>query len=320
MSDSNTPAAQSPQWEHVPRDEAKRLWDLTQAGQGNSAEGHAALDDDLADTDDHGPNYKWPIILFLATCVSTYYVQGFVYALGILTILLCHEFGHYIQARRYRVAASLPWFIPMPISPLGTMGAVIGMSGRIPNRKALFDIGISGPLAGLVPALVCCWYGLSWSEAVPIQKFANITMPKILYGDSLLFQWIKQYHFEQLPVGYVIRMHPLALAGWAGIFVTALNLIPIGQLDGGHILYAILRKKSYPITTLLLYGALGWMIISGNYGWMLLVMLLLMSGPTHPPTHNDAIELGTGRTILGWLTLCFIFIGFTPVPIRFYGG
>jgi membrane-associated protease RseP (regulator of RpoE activity) len=318
MSDPNSPAAQSPQWEHVPRDEAKRLWELAQAGHAHSAGGNAVPDDEWAETDDHGPNYKWPIILFLATCASTYFVQGLVYACGILTILLCHEFGHYIQARRYRVAASLPWFIPMPISPLGTMGAVIGMSGRIPNRKALFDIGISGPLAGLVPALVCCWYGVTWSTVAPVPNIQG--MKFIEFGDPLILQWITHWIHGELPPGMHVWIHPLGLAGWAGIFVTALNLIPIGQLDGGHILYAMLRKMSYPITTLLLYGALGWMIISGNYGWMLLVMLLLMSGPMHPPTHNDAIPLGTGRTILGWLTLCFIFIGFTPVPIRFYGG
>ena len=103
-----------------------------------------------------------PLILFLATCASTYAVGGWTYALPVMGILVCHEFGHYIQARRYHVPASLPYFIPFPLSPLGTMGAVIAMRGHMGSRKALYDIGISGPLAGLVPTLVCCLVGLSW--------------------------------------------------------------------------------------------------------------------------------------------------------------
>ena len=307
------PAAHRPpvHWEHIPRDESERLRELAHDG------GVIAEEPSIDDHDDGPPrtawqHLKWPLILFVATCATTYLTGGLAYSAAVVTILLCHEFGHYIQARRYRVPASLPYFIPMPISPLGTMGAVIGMSGRIPNRKALFDIGISGPLAGLGPALLATWVGLQWSTHAPMENFRG---GGLFFNEPLIFDWMAYLRFGPLPETEVIQAHPLAIAGWAGLFVTALNLIPIGQLDGGHILYAMLRKWSYPITTLLLYGTLAAMVFTGNYGWSLMVMLLLLSGPNHPPTHNDAEPLGWGRTILGWVTLSFIIVGFTPVPI-----
>jgi membrane-associated protease RseP (regulator of RpoE activity) len=301
----------SPQWEYIPRDDSERRREFaSEAGLG---------DDSGTSTERHaGPlasrptRLKWPIFLFVATCVSTWLTGGPIYSAAIVTILLCHEFGHYIQARRYHVPASLPYFIPMPFSPLGTMGAVIGMSGRIPNRKALFDIGISGPLAGLGPALFVTWLGLEWSNLAP-----NEAVPRgsLLFNEPLIFDLLAYLKFGAIPDTMFINAHPLALAGWAGIFVTALNLIPIGQLDGGHILYAMLRQWSYPITTLLLYGSLAAMVLTGSYVWLLMVMLLLLSGPNHPPTHDDSQPLGRGRTILGWVTLAFIVVGFTPVPI-----
>ena len=316
MHDSeNDPARprSAPAWEYIPRDDAERARDLAlEAGYGERSPEPENVD--VGARPSRGQSHKWPIILFLGTCLSTFVTGGPVYAAAVLTILLCHEFGHYIQARRYHVPASLPYFIPMPFSPLGTMGAVIAMSGRIPNRKALFDIGISGPLAGLVPALLATWLGLQWSELAPLQAVGR---GAVLFNEPLVFDWLAYLKFGSIPDTMVINAHPLAIAGWAGLFVTALNLIPIGQLDGGHILYAMLRQWSYPITTVLLYGALAAMFLTGNYGWSLMVMLLLFSGPNHPPTHDDAAPLGRGRTILGWLTLAFIFVGFTPVPLSF---
>jgi membrane-associated protease RseP (regulator of RpoE activity) len=294
-------------WEHIPRDDSPRARAFvreTQIGDTN-LETQLEPSQNLTWAD-----VKWPLILFVATCASTYYVQGLVYSIAIMTILLCHEFGHYIQSRRYRVKASLPYCIPMPAPPLGTMGAVISMKSQIPNRKALFDIGISGPLAGLVPALICTIAGLSLSDVQKIPPRGYF-----VFGDPLIIKWITSWFFAKPPEGHDIFLHPLALAGWGGIFITALNLIPIGQLDGGHILYAILRRWSYPITTLLLYGVLAAMVLTGAYGWIIMVILLVMSGPLHPPTQNDSEPLGRGRTILGWATLSFIIIGFTPVPI-----
>lgn len=253
------------------------------------------------------------IILFLATCASTYSVGGLAYAVPMMGILLCHEFGHYIQARRYHVPASLPYFIPMPISPLGTMGAVIGMRGHMGNRKALFDIGISGPLAGLVPTLICCVIGLSWSSVGEIPE--NLSRGSVLmFGEPLLFKGLEYFYFGPLTEGQTVFVHPLAFAGWVGVFLTALNLIPIGQLDGGHVLYALLRDKAHAVAWFLLIAAFVGVIVAQHYEWTLMLFLLVMMGPSHPPTANDDMSLGRGRIILGWLTLAFVIIGFTPTP------
>ncbi len=255
-----------------------------------------------------------PVILFLATCVTTYQVgealagPAILYAAPLMLTLLCHEFGHYLQARRYHVPASLPYFIPLPSPPLGTMGAVIAMRGNMGNRKSLFDIGISGPLAGLVPALICCVVGLQLSNVVPARHGPGE------FGEPLLFKFLAAWLIGPVPEGQTIGAHPLAFAGWVGIFITALNLIPISQLDGGHVLYALLRKKAHIVATILLAAAIVAVLLTQNYGWFLMLFLLVMIGPNHPPTGDDDMPLGTGRTILGWLTLSFVIIGFTPTP------
>jgi membrane-associated protease RseP (regulator of RpoE activity) len=246
------------------------------------------------------------------TCYTTYRAknQGLAYALPVMGILLCHEFGHYLQARRYHVPASLPFFIPMPWGPLGTMGAVIAMRGHMGSRKALYDIGITGPLAGLVPAIICCLVGLRLSTLEDIPRVLN----ESLIGAPPLFQWLSDWIVGPIPPGKLLSLHPIAFAGWVGIFLTALNLIPIGQLDGGHVLYALLRGKAQTIAWLLLAGAFAGVILTRRYEWSLMLMLLLFIGPSHPPTANDEMPLGTGRIILGWLTLAFVLIGFTPRP------
>jgi membrane-associated protease RseP (regulator of RpoE activity) len=255
-----------------------------------------------------------PILLFLLSCASTYYVGGWSYALPVMGILVCHEFGHYIQARRYHVPASLPYFIPFPLSPLGTMGAVIAMRGHMGNRKALFDIGISGPLAGLVPTLICCFVGLSLSSIGP----NNLPRGTVLtLGEPLLFQWLESWYFGPLPPNQTVWLHPLAFAGWVGVFLTALNLFPISQLDGGHVLYAMLRERAHYIAWFLLIAAFGAMAVARRYEWAPILFLLMLFGPSHPPTANDEMPLGRGRFILGWLTLAFVIIGFTPTPLTF---
>jgi Zn-dependent protease len=319
MNSADGPSGRAPQWEHIPRTEADGVLDQIRES-GSAAHGDQHIDEGSIPS---RPKLKWPLILFLVTCYTTFRAgesyygsqsSGFIYAFGVMGILLCHEFGHFIQAVRYRVAASLPIFLPMPWSPLGTMGAVIGMSGRIPNRKALFDIGITGPLAGLVPSLLAVWFGLPYSKLEPIGAIAH---GKAVFMMPPIFAYFTQLRVGLIPPGMMLDEHPIVMAGWAGIFVTALNLIPIGQLDGGHILYAMLRQRSYPITTFLLYAALAAMVLTGNFTWLLLIALLMFSGAQHPPTHDDSMPLGTGRVILGWVTLAFIFVGFTPVPIVF---
>jgi membrane-associated protease RseP (regulator of RpoE activity) len=248
-----------------------------------------------------------PAVLFLLTCYTAFGVGGAAYSFALMLTLVFHEFGHYIQARRYRVPASLPYFIPIPAPPLGTMGAVIGMRGEMGDRRALFDIGISGPLAGLVPALIFTVWGLSLSTVVPKQ-------PTGMLGDPLLFKFLVRQFFGVLPANQDVLLHPLAYAGWVGVLITSLNLMPIGQLDGGHILYAILRRKAHVVAWALLIGAVSAVVLMHSYQWTLMLLLLAFMGPTHPPTANDEVPLGTPRVVLGWLTLAFVIIGFTPTP------
>jgi membrane-associated protease RseP (regulator of RpoE activity) len=238
--------------------------------------------------------------------------NALVYAAAVMTILVCHEAGHFIQAWRYRVYASLPYFIPMPISPPGTLGAVIGMEARVGDRKAIFDIGISGPLAGLVPTLICTIIGIGHLAAAPV------AMPQargLLFGAPILFRWVEQWTLGAVPRGFDIADDPIAFAGWVGLLITSLNLIPIGQLDGGHILYALLRRRAHAVSWLVLLGGIAAMVIFNAKGWIIMAMLLLVIGPQHPPTANDDVPLGWFRVLLGWLTLAFVLIGFTPWPL-----
>jgi Zn-dependent protease len=275
---------------------------------------------------------RWllPSLLFIATCLSTLYVaseyailasgyfegiyQGLLYAVPVMTILVCHEMGHFYLAHRYRVYASLPYFIPMPFSPFGTFGAVIAMEPRSGGRKAIFDIGIAGPLAGLVPTIVFIILGLQRSSfQFPMHGEMN-------FGSSPLFSYLAEWIRGPAPLNQDLNLHPMAFAGWVGLFITSLNLIPIGQLDGGHVLYALLRRNANLVARILLYTALFIVIFNfQSYGsWLpMLVLVFFFIGPNHPPTANDEEPLGIGRTILGWLTLAFILVGFTPIPIVF---
>ena len=254
-----------------------------------------------------------PAVLFLATCVTTYLTGGVAFAVPLMLILTTHELGHFFQVVRYKVPASLPFFIPMPFSPIGTMGAVIGMQAHVGNRKAVYDIGITGPLAGLIPAIACSVIGLGMSEVIEVTARHDVVM----LGEPLLFKLLSFLTFGPLAENQDVLLHPLAYAGWVGIFITGLNLIPIGQLDGGHVLYALLLKRAHRVATFVLLAAMLGVAVFGYWGWSLMLMLLFIMGPKHPPTADDSVPLGTARTILGWLTLGFVVLGFTPQP--FYG-
>jgi membrane-associated protease RseP (regulator of RpoE activity) len=213
------------------------------------------------------------------------------------------------------VPASFPYFLPLPGSPFGTLGAFIVMGPRMGHRKALFDIGITGPLAGLVPTLIFLIVGLHYStfaEPSPHQS-GSFTI-----GAPLLFRFLTHLLVGQPPPGQAVDVGPMAFAGWVGLLITSLNLMPIGQLDGGHVLYALLRQKANRIATLLLYSAVVVVALDFKqlYVWMLMLILLIVMGPVHPPTADDSEPLGVVRTVLGWLTLAFIIIGFTPTPLQ----
>lgn len=259
------------------------------------------------------------VLLFIATLASTTFVglgnppslvNGLSYGVPVMAILLCHEMGHYVMARRYRVPASLPYFIPLPITIFGTLGALIRMKGRIYGRRALFDIGIAGPLAGLAVAIPVTYFGLTLSQ---VQTLADMPSGTYTLGEPLLFRWLTRLALGEIPPDAGTILHPLAFAGWAGLFVTAFNLIPVGQLDGGHVMHALLPRRSYAIGWLALAGLL---LASMRFlGWgVLAALIFILGGPRHPPVASYE-ELGPGRVWLGLLGLILLVLTFTPQPI-----
>jgi membrane-associated protease RseP (regulator of RpoE activity) len=263
-------------------------------------------------------------------------ITGWTFAVPLLAILLCHEFGHYIAARRHRVPASLPYFIPLPFVGLfGTMGAVIGMSGRIRSRNALLDIGAAGPLAGLVVAIPVLFWGIA---ASPVKE----PLDGVIYtqeGQSILYWCLKRVIHGPIPEGSDVFLHPTALAGWAGLLITMLNLIPFGQLDGGHIAYALFGKQQdrYAIwvrRSLLVLFAYNlfvffvpvvmkttdmpwWAALLNSATWLvwygLLGVLAQLGGREHPPFEPG--PLSAGRRIVAWLCLILFVLLFMPTPI-----
>jgi membrane-associated protease RseP (regulator of RpoE activity) len=253
------------------------------------------------------------IILFVLTIGSTYLLGGPWYCLAVMSILLSHEMGHYLMCRKYKVRATLPFFIPLPYAnPFGTMGAVIQMKSPIPSRKALFDIGTAGPLAGLVLTLPAIYFGVQHSEVVETSKIAGSTM---ILGESLLFKYVTKLAIGPIPEGYDISLHALAYAGWAGLFVTALNLLPVGQLDGGHVMYALFGSNAKHVFTLSL---IGFGVCTFFFpGWVLLFALLLFFGYKHPPPVDDFTPLDNGRKFIGAVIFLLFIISFTPIPFKF---
>lgn len=253
-------------------------------------------------------------VLFLATVATTIWAVSPVYAVSLLSILAAHEFGHFFAARRYGVAATLPYFIPMPML-FGTMGAVIRMSPFIPNRKVLFDIAAAGPLAGLVLAVPLSALGVALSDHVP----ADPEGPGILLGDPLLFQVFERLLHGPAPENTVLMLHDVGFAGWVGLFVTALNLLPIGQLDGGHVSYAAFGPRSYLVARLTFVGLLiVCATVATNY--IGIAVLLFFLGLKHGPTLDDTAPLGAGRKKLALVLLAVFIACFTPNPISFRAG
>lgn len=278
----------------------------------------------------HRPRRVWlPVFLFLATCGSTYMAwswyswhwtyswvtgitphrtDGVVYTFALLAILGTHEMGHFLQTLRYKIPASLPFFIPMPISPIGTMGAVIGMQGSEADRKQLFDIGLSGPLAGLVVAIPMIWFGLG--------VHPPISGVKPYLGEPLIWQWFVHLRYPDIGPDQVVPLNPYTMAGWVGLLVTGLNMFPISQLDGGHVSYALFGRRAVWLARALIMGGALYMVVTNDYRWILMLILLLMMGAAHPPTADDTVPLGTGRTVLGYLSLSIPVLCFTPVPLH----
>jgi membrane-associated protease RseP (regulator of RpoE activity) len=234
--------------------------------------------------------------------------NGVPFAATLLGILVTHELGHFVLSRMHRVPASLPLFIPGPPHFIGTFGAIIRMRGPILSRKALFDIGVAGPLAGFVVAVATLVVGLGLSKIVVAERTYGLHL-----GEPLLLQVLSWLVLGPVPEGYDVVLHPVGFAAWFGLFVTSLNLIPIGQLDGGHVAYALWgdRQRTMALAIvpiLLVLGFVGWQ------GWFVWAGLASLMGFTHPPVQDPQAILGRTRLWVGWGALVIFAITFAPIP------
>ncbi|HEX5100442.1 MAG TPA: site-2 protease family protein [Polyangiaceae bacterium] len=311
-----------------------------------SVEADDAFDDDDAPESER-PALTWRgvrlnVLLFVLTVVSLFWTgmepgQGFLsgapYAVPLLAILLAHEFGHYFAARYHGVPASLPYFIPLPKMGFGTLGAVIAMRDRIRSRNALLDVGASGPLAGMVIAIPVLIVGLTHSPV-------SVSVPPYEQeGQSLLYLALKWLVLPPIPPGSDVQLNLTAQAGWVGLFLTMINLLPFGQLDGGHVAYALLGERQNRIgpwirraTLPLLALNLAWFVlpalshpstmgivtaVSNSLFWLVwfgvLGLLQRFSGKGHPPCEPG--ELGTARKIIGWVCVVLFVVLFMPTPL-----
>lgn len=271
--------------------------------------------------------------------------SGIPFAVSLLAILLAHEFGHYLAARYHKTAVTLPYFLPFPLSPFGTLGAFIQLKEPPRNKRVLLDIGIAGPLAGLVVAIPVLLVGLGLSEINRLPTFLRAGEAYSLEGNSILYmaakyithgQWLPtptdfagmppllywlRFIFTGQPIpmgGTDVLLHPVAWAGWAGLLVTALNLIPAGQLDGGHVLYTLFGKRTNQVLPVILVG-LGLLGFFWS-GWWLWVFLILFLGSSHAQPLDQITKLDRGRMLLAIFGIIVFILVFTPVPLQIIEG
>jgi membrane-associated protease RseP (regulator of RpoE activity) len=225
--------------------------------------------------------------------------------------------GHYLLCRRYNVDATLPYFIPLPpvIFLTGTLGAVIRIREAFPTRKVLFDIGVAGPIAGFVVLVPALFYGMSLSNVVPEPTQGSM----IFLGEPLLFKIATWVVVGPMRDGYTVNIHPMVFAAWFGMLATAINLLPFGQLDGGHITYATLGRWSAPISIATVGITIAMTFVTVSWLLMTLVMLvmLFMLGPRHPRVIYEHEPVGVGRYLIAIFALIMFILCFTPVPIQF---
>ena len=290
-----------------------------------------------------------PLVLFLTTCLSTFWVgvthwqpvltlartvspqgwdltlvrrltlahwdEGLTYMLCVLAILAMHEAGHFVATVIYRVRASYPIFLPFPFNPIGTFGAVIGMHGAQADRKQIFDIGIAGPLAGLVLAIPVMIVGILQLDVTP-PPTGDLQM-----NAPLAVEWLIRWLRPDIDPhdGYIWLGHVNAwfVAGWVGFLITGLNMIPISQLDGGHVLYTLVgRPWAHWIARAIVAGGIAFMVYFTAPTMILMTILLLLVGTDHPPTRDDSVPLGPWRTALGWISLSIPILCFPPFIFR----
>jgi len=259
---------------------------------------------------------SWPLLSVSSDAFwAEFWGNGLLYATTLAAILGAHEMGHYVAARIHGVDVSLPFFIPAP-PPLifGTFGAFIRMREPVTQRKALLDVGAAGPVCGFIVAVPALVLGLSLSEVKPI------TPEGIYEGNSLLYLFFKRLVLGEIPPGYDVFLHPIAWAAWIGLLVTALNLFPVGQLDGGHVTYALWGPRRHAKLAEAAYGgliglALALVIWDGEPVWVLWVVLVTLLGIKHPPMGDPESQLGRWRSAVGWLCLLLFALSFSPIPL-----
>jgi membrane-associated protease RseP (regulator of RpoE activity) len=241
------------------------------------------------------------------------WADGLTYAACVMAILVAHEMGHFLMTVRYRIPASYPIFIPVPFLMLtGTMGAVIGMEGFRANRRQMFDIGLAGPLAGLVITIPMVWIGI---------KIGHHEAPRPgwpMFGDPLLAKLLINWLRPDIPPGNELLVNPVYMAGWVGMFVTGLNMLPVSQLDGGHTIYALFLNKGRWMARAFLVSSIAFVVLSQEYSWTLMIVIVTLMGVDHPPTADDSVPLGWWRTALGIASLAIPVLCFTP--FRLYVG
>jgi membrane-associated protease RseP (regulator of RpoE activity) len=304
-----------------------------QVGPAQEYHGHGLASMDEDPEAPHRASVAVPLGLFLATVFTTLWagayqtntspllgawqflvndpaslLKGLPFAGTLLGILVTHELGHYVLSRIHRVPASLPLFIPGPPHFIGTFGAIIRMRGPILSRKALFDIGVAGPIAGFVVAVAALVIGLRLSQVVHLDNTYGLHL-----GEPLLLQFISWLVIGPLQDGYDVVLHPVGFAAWFGLFVTSLNLIPIGQLDGGHVAYALWGPRQRTIALailpiLIVLGFVGWP------GWFLWAGMAGLMGFAHPPVMDPEAALGKTRIWIGWGALAIFVLTFAPIP------
>lgn len=286
---------------------------------------------------------RWHLILFLLTVATTilvgaehfasftidfgsrdfeastpfFLLNGLWYSASILAILGAHEFGHYFACRVYRVDASLPYFLPAPLPLTGTLGAFIRIRQPIASKRELFDIGIAGPIAGFIVAVPVLLVGLSLSR---VSQLPADTSGFFELGEPLLFQATAWLIWGTPPDGYSVNLHPMAFAAWFGLLATALNLFPIGQLDGGHISYAVFGRRSTLVTLATVACLVGLTFVSSSWVvWTVLTVgMLIAFGPRHPRTIDEDIPLDRTRRRLAVVALIMFIVCFTPAPIEVF--
>jgi membrane-associated protease RseP (regulator of RpoE activity) len=277
------------------------------------------------------------VLLFLATVVTTTFAGAFWYAgyanpavssiwgllpyglyysVPVLLILGCHEMGHYLACRYYRIDASWPYFIPLPIPFLssGTLGAVIRIRERIATKRALFDIGIAGPIAGFVVLIPLLWLGMHWSFVIPMPPRSSDVVE---FGEPLLLKLAAWTQFGRIGSGFTLNLHPIGWAAWFGMLATAINLFPIAQLDGGHIAYAVIGRRSTAISILGVISLAGLAFYSRSWlPWAILTTIMVgFVGPHHPPVWDEGAPLDPVRKGLAIVAVIIFALCFMPAIV-----